>query len=589
MQTYQDPFLADVKDKVRAALHEMVAAHPAKPQVDAEQVLGNMSIPPKFELGQAALPCHSLAKTFRTSPVKIAEDLASRLQPSALIAKVDVLGGYLNFHMRFVPYAQYLAKSIESAEYFKQPLLEPMDREKVLVEYSQPNTHKALHAGHLRNVVYGDSVCNLIEYAGHIVVRVTYPGDLGAHIAKSLWYIQNKKNGKVPAQNQADWLGVVYAESDDFLKSLAGTPEDIQVRSEIGDILQQLQAKQGNYYKLYRETREFSLQQMRDVYSWLNVHFDIWFYESECDEPSRKLVLKKFEEGFLIKSEGAIGIDLSRYNLGFALLLKSDGNGLYLTKDLALIDSKFTDPTVTRSIYVVDARQKLHFQQLFKTAELIGYPKAANSLHLSYESVTTPDGKPCSSRNLNGIQLSELRQTMEQKVIHDYLENYRGQWTDSEIENTARIIALGALKFGFLKVDANIVIKFVMEDWLKLEGDTGPYLQYVHARCCSVLEKVGAPSQRSEVILETEQEKELLVKLGEFNAVALQAANQYRPSAIAAYLFDLGRLFNRFYKECPIKTSTGIQKDSRLALVEITAAVLKHGLGLLGIEAPPRM
>lgn len=460
--------------------------------------------------------------------------------------------------------------------------------EKILVEYSQPNTHKALHVGHLRNMVYGDTVCKLLAYAGNKVVRATFPGDMGTHIAKSIWYIQSRKL-KIPAQNEADWLGEVYAESDDHMKSLAGTPEEAKAKTEIGAVLRELQDERGPAYELYRTTREFSLQQMREVYEWLGIRFDVWFYESECDKPSRELVLKKFAEGFFAKSEGAIGLDLNPYGLGFAMFLKSDGNGLYLTKDLELIRRKFEDSHADRSIVVVDARQRLHFQQLFKTAELMGYPQAAKSVHLSYESVTTPDGKPCSSRNLNGIQLSQLRSTMEERVTRDYLERYRGEWADDDIQETAKIIALGALKYGFLKVDANVVIKFVMEDWLKLEGDTGPYLQYVHARCRSVLEKVGKPEQRARLVFEMPVEQELLVKLNEFNAVALVAAKNYRPSALAAYLFDLCRLFNRFYKECPIKTTSGDQRDTRLALVEATAAILRHGLGLLGIQAPERM
>ena len=595
-QTYQDPFLQEVKTLVTSALKELRESHPDKPEIQAAQLLANMTTPPKFELGQAALPCHSLAKTFRSSPIKIAENLAGLIQkqPLKFIAKIDVVNGYLNFHANLKDFGAFLNDSIHSEKYFEEPLLEPVEREKILVEYSQPNTHKALHVGHLRNMVYGDAVCNLLEYAGHDIVRCTYPGDMGAHIAKSLWYIQTQKfdaykEVKKHPERQADWLGEVYAESDDFVKAAAGTPNEAKIKTEIGAVLKQLQEKKGAAYDLYLETKEWSLKQLREVYDWLGMKFDIWFYESECDEPSRELVLQKFKDGFFVKSEGAIGIDLNQYNLGFAMYLKSDGNGLYLTKDLELIRRKFADQHVTRSIVVVDARQRLHFQQLFKTAELMGYPQAAKSLHLSYESVTTPDGKPCSSRNLNGIQLSQLRETMEQKVIHDYLNNYRGEWTDKEIADTARIIALGALKYGFLKVDANVVIKFVMEDWLKLEGETGPYLQYVHARAKSVLDKVGQPEQRKEVLLETDFEKELLIKLGDFNASVLQAEKTYRPSAIAAYLFDLCRLFNRFYKECPIKTTTGVQRDTRLALVELTTAVLQHGLALLGIVAPDKM
>jgi arginyl-tRNA synthetase len=589
MQSYKDPFLLEVETSVRSALTAMRDAHPAKPDVDADLVLKNMSKPPKFELGQAALPCHALAKAFRSAPQKIAEDLATRIPKGLLIDKIDVVNGYLNFHMNFIAYGKYLLASIHSRDFFSHPLLEKKAQEKISVEYSQPNTHKALHVGHLRNMVFGDSVCNLLAYAGNRVVRTTYPGDFGAHIAKSLWYIKTKKDAKIPAIGQADWLGVVYAESDDYVKSLMGTPEADKSKAEVGAVLRELQDKKGPYYELYKTTKEYSLQQMRDIYDWLGMKFDLWFFESECDEPSRELVLKKFNEGFFVKSEGAIGLDLNPYNLGFALYLKSDGNGLYLTKDLELIRAKFSDPEVTKSIVVVDARQKLHFQQLFKTAELMGYEQAKRSVHLSYETVTTADGTPCSSRNLNGIQLSELRGAMENKVISDYLERYRGEWSDAEIRDTARDIALGALKYGFLKVDSNVIIKFVMEEWLKLEGDTGPYLQYVHARCRSILEKVGRPVQRKEVVLETEIEKELTVMLGGYNAVALQAANQYRPSMIASYLFDLCKQFNRFYKECPIKSSEGAQKDSRLELTESTAAVLSHGLGLLGIQAPNRM
>lgn len=591
MQPYKDPFRLQIEEAVKRALKEMAESHPQKPELPVEQILQNMTEPPKFELGQVALPCHSLAKVFRSSPIKIAEDLKARMQSYhlSLVERIEVVNGYLNFFVAISPYGEKLFSEIESEMFFSKPLLDESAREKISVEYSQPNTHKALHVGHLRNMVFGDSVCNLLEYAGHQVVRTTYPGDMGAHIAKSLWYIKTKKGGSVPVKDQADWLGDMYAESGDYVNSLEGSSDELRVKQEIGQVLKQLQEGHGEYFELYKTTREFSLTQQKQIYQWLGIRFDVWFFESACDQPSRELVLKKFQEGFFKKSDGAIGLDLNEYGLGFALYLKSDGNGLYLTKDLELIRVKFSDPAVTKSIVVVDARQKLHFQQLFKTAELMGYPQAKKSVHLSYETVTTPDGKPCSSRNLNGIQLSHLRETMESKVIKDYLENYRGVWGDSEISDTARVIALGALKYGFLKVDANMIIRFVMDEWLKLEGDTGPYLQYVHARCSSVLEKVGRPKQKKDLVFETAYESELLWKLGRFNEVVLQAANTYRPSIVGAYLFDLCRLFNRFYKECPIKTTAGSQLDTRLALVEDTAIVLRHGLSLLGIEAPLKM
>lgn len=591
---FEPPFIKEIRTAVLNAFAKL-----APVDADLERQISGMIVqPPEFHLGQAAIPCHSFAKKLRQPPVKIAETLKVEIeaQKSSWIERVEAVNGYLNFHCNFVPFGKWLADQTSSRKMFSDSLLPQGEQEKMIVEYSQPNTHKALHVGHLRNTVFGDAVCKVLEYAGHEVVHATYPGDMGAHIAKALWYVANKKGGNLPDDSlpqadQADWLGVMYAESEGCLRTTEKNDLDefARIKREIGEVLNELHAGKGRFYDLYRKTREWSLAQMREVYDWLDVHFDVWYYESECDAPSRELVLKKFDEGFFVKSEGAIGIDLSQYGLGFALYLKSDGNGLYLTKDLELIRRKFEDPDIARSIYVVDARQKLHFKQLFKTTELMGYPQAAKSLHLSYESVTDENGEPCSSRTLKGVRLNHLREQLEGKVKKDYLERYRGDWTDTQIEETARMVALGALKYGYLRVDGGTIVKFVLDDWLKLEGDTGPYLQYVHARCCSVIEKVGSPDFLQPFVFETEVERELLYFLGRFNHFALQAAREYRPSVVAGYLFDLCKQFNRFYKDCPVKTAEPPVRNSRLMLVQATALILHEGLGVLGIPAPERM
>lgn len=592
MPELHDPFKKSVAESVASqleALHgEALQAQP----VTLADIAALLAIPPEFQLGQAALPCFTFAKKLRSAPPKIAAELAAGIngQPRLLIEKTEAHNGYINFHCDMPTYVRELTRAVESGSYFTRKLLSPSETETVSIEYSQPNTHKALHVGHMRNMVYGSAICNLLAYAGHKVIAATYPGDLGAHIAKALWYIQTQKGGALPDHDHADWLGRIYCESEEYVRSQDGSPEvAARIKSEIGVVLKALQEKQGPYYTLYQTTREWSLQEMRSVYAWLGIHFDQWYFETECDEPSRLLVVKKYEEGFFAKSEGAVGIDLSDYNLGFALLLKSDGNGLYLTKDLELIRRKFEDPAVTRSIVIIDTRQKLHFQQLYKIAELLGYPQAAKSLALLYETVTTQEGAPFSSRDLNGVQLHTLRRMMEAKVVKDYLEQYRGQWSDEEIRTTAEQVTLGALKYGFLRVDTSTVIRFDLEEWLKLEGDTGPYLQYVHARCVSLLEKVGRPEADFKVVFEHAFEKELGFFLGRFNDHALVAAQTYRPSVVAAYLYDLCKAFNRFYKECPIKTAAGDLRNSRLALVECTAEVLRKGLELLGIPAPQRM
>lgn len=591
MPITHDVFTNEVLNALKAAFSKVSNSSSSEPLLTDQELLSLLAQPPEFSLGQLAMPCHTLARKLRLPPQKIADMLVRAVQDQAFtyIAKIQSVTGYVNFHCNLKTYGAHLLGEISGGTFFKKKLLSDAQKEKIVVEFSQPNTHKALHIGHLRNMVYGDAVCNLLDYVGHNVVRTTYPGDLGTHIAKSLWYIKAQKGAQLPASNQADWLGQMYCESDECVTSKKDTPDEAVVKSEIAEVLKSLQARSGDYYQLYLQTREWSLQQMRDTYAWLGIRFDEWYFESECDIPSRDLVLKKFEEGFFVKSDGAIGLDLSAYDLGFALFLKSDGNGLYLTKDLELIRRKFEDPAVTRSIVIVDVRQKLHFKQLFKTAELMGYPQAAKSEHLSYETVTTEDGKPFSSRKLIGMQLHHLRAAMEAKVIKDYLSNYDGQWNEGEIKKTAEAVSLGALKYGFLHVDSGNVIRFVLNDWLRLDGDTGPYLQYVHARCASLLEKVGRAKANTDLCLETGVEQELLYFLSRFNHSAIQAAHSYRPSVVTAYLYDLCKLFNRFYKDCPIKTAEESQRQTRLALVDATATVLKAGLQLLGIPATDRM
>lgn len=586
-----DPFRKEIVTLIHVAFNQLCAAANIEHSIEADQVAALLTVPPEFHLGQAAFPCFSFAKALRKAPPMIAQDLAARIlqMERSTIAKIDSVAGYLNFHQNPATVGAALTDRITTSAFFSAEKIPQAARGKIVIEYSQPNTHKALHVGHLRCLVLGDAVSRILAYSGHEVVKATYPGDLGAHIAKTVWYMQNRFKGEFPKNNRADWLGDIYALADEAIKQDTGTEREAGNRAQIADILRQLQNKSGPAYDLWKETREWSLDQLRSVYDWLGVTFDAWFYESECDEPSRELVKQKFAEGHFIQDQGAIGIDLSPYKLGFAMFLKSDGNGLYITKDLELLRRKFADPKVTSSVVVVDQRQKLHFQQLYKTAELIGYPQATKSSTLLYETVNTADGKAFSSRSMNGLRLLELRSAMENKVTTDYLERYRGTWSDAEIAETAKMVTIGALKYGMLRVDNSTQVTFVLEEWLKLDGDTGPYLQYMHARCCNILEKQGQPQKTGTFTIEADEERALLFHLTRFNEFAHQSAQQQRPSVVAGYLYDLAKAFNRFYEACPIRTSEGDLRNSRLSLVQSSARIMKEGLALLGIPAPSRM
>ncbi len=561
-----------------------------KVTITSSELQALISTPPEFEMGQGALPCFPFAKILKISPqniAKIFEEAINKNSKKKYIKAATAVNAYVNFYCNF---ENILVEKSNCFDDYQEPFFPLANKEKVVVEYSQPNTHKAMHVGHLRCLVLGDAVSNLLGFVGHQVIRATYPGDMGTHVAKVLWYLTHPTPKPFPtdSEDKATWLGKMYAQADEAFKQTLGSAQESQTKKEIGEVLADLHKSSGKYFDIWKETRQWSLDYLQNIYTWLNTKFDIWYFESECESPAKKLVLQKYEEGFFVKDNGAIGIDLTPWKLGFAMYLKSDGNSLYLTKDLDLISKKFADPGVTKSVYVVDARQKFHFDQLFKTAELMGYSQAKRSQHLSYETVNSENGTPFSSRELNGLALLDLKETMERKVITDYLEKYRDTWSEEDIHNTARDVTIGALKYGMLRVDNNTQIHFSLSEWLRLDGDTGPYLQYVHARCCSILEKFHIAEGFSPTLIE-KNEQELLFMINRFYEFVLQGAEQCRPSLLATYLFQLCKQFNRFYESCPIKDASFDVKNSRLNLVTLTKKTIAEGLALLGIPAPNRM
>ncbi len=575
-----------LKKEVSEALFRIIEQNDVE-ILSFDAIYSMLSMPPDFNFGQVAFPCFVLAKVLKKSPAIIAKDFANSINNESieLISKAEANGPYVNFYCNFNKLLKY-----NQTRVFSRNTLTPTQCEHIIVEYSQPNTHKTMHVGHLRCLVLGDAVCNILEYVGHKVVRATYPGDIGTHVAKVVWYLTHPTAKELPSDNKAKWLGEMYAKADVALKETKNTPVEVQVKKDIAQILKEISEKKGKYFELWRETREWSLDYLKSIYQWLNCQFDTWYFESEFDQTSIEYVLQKYKEGFFVKDNGAIGIDLSEFNLGFVMYLKSDGNGLYITKDLLLLMQKLSDPNVTRSLYVVDARQKRHFQQLFKTAELMGHERAARSYHLSYETVNTETGEPFSSRSLTGMEISDLRYTMEQKIRDDYLTRYQDSWAEEEIQQTAEIVCIGALKYGLLSSDNNTQIKFSLSDWLKLDGDTGPYLQYVHARCCSILRKAQIdPTIEYDLKVIDPLEKELLFFIHKFAEVCLQAALHFKPSTIANYLFDLAKLFNRFYEACPILKSESHVQATRLELLKLTQSTIAAGLQLLGIQSPEKM
>lgn len=550
-----------------------------------------LSPAPNLTLGHYAFGCFPLAKTLRKGPPMIAQTLVEALTPQLesdeTIASVEATGPYLNFKVHSAAFGRDLIEAVNAGSFFKRPLIEKPTR--MMFEYSQPNTHKELHVGHLRNLCMGNAIVSLNRFIGQDVIPVTYPGDVGTHVAKCLWYIHYRANSALPTDNHGEWLAEMYVAGNAILEEEKGTPKEAENRAQLTQILKEIHDQSGPFFELWEKTRAWSLDLMRRAYAWADVTFDRWFFESEMDEPSLRYMHSLHEAGKLIKDQGAIGMDLSEDGLGFCLLVKSDGTGLYATKDVELARRKFEEFGVEQNIVIVDNRQTLHFQQVFKVLEHLGFEQAKDCVHLPYEMVELPSGA-MSSRKGNVVPFMTLAESMEAHIIEMYLEKYRGEWPDEEIAQTAHSIANSAIKYGMNRFDNNRKIVFDMDEWLRLDGETGPYLQYAVARMNALLEKIEATAAPDYTLLAAPQELELMIKLNEFHGLVFRAATQFKPAHLCAYLYELAKLFSSFYAECSIaQAPEEALKSARLGLVQACKAVLEQGLGLLGITCPRRM
>ena len=577
-----------LSDKIRLKISEVLHIT-SEGLLSIDDIYNQLVEPPNLEMGDMAFGCFALAKLAKKSPAQIATDLKAKIPTDSAIESVAAAGPYLNFKLSANFIGEALLSEIATGAHFKKELTN--QNPKTMVEFSQPNTHKELHVGHMRNTCLGDAVVRTLRYVGVSVISTTFPGDVGTHVAKCLWYLKYKNQEAIPQTEKGEWLGRMYSKAHLKLEEEESGPLAEQNKKQITEILKQLESKSGEFYELWKETRAWSIELMKQTYDWTEISFDQWYWESEVDSPSVQYVKKLYDEGKLQKSEGAIGYDLNDENLGFCLLLKSDGTGLYATKDIELARRKFQDYKIDKSIYVVDMRQALHFKQVFKVLEKIGFAQAKNCFHLQYNFVELPDGA-MSSRKGNIVPLMQLVHQMEAMVKSQYLSKHESEWSKAELDLVATQVAQGAIKYGMVKIDNNKKIVFDMSEWLKIDGDSGPFIQYSAARINSLCRKFEK-NQLQNVkwsLLSHSSERGLMQAMMNFNTVTIQAAETLRPSILCTYLFDLAKRFNFFYHECTIGNAESEElKQARLNLAYCTGEVLKTGLSLIGIPTPERM
>ena len=721
-----------VAEKIRQALSMFGIEHPDHLELRPIPFEGTWGISTSISFQIASAQVRTGEITKADVPVRaseIANQLAQYLREIWGVQRVEAVKGYVNLYFDNCLYAKDLVEKVlqEKTAYGRgYP-----KQERVMVEYSQPNTHKAFHIGHLRNVCLGSSLLNILEFAGFNTIGANYIGDIGSHVIKCLWAYKKFYSAQEPDTHRGRWIGQIYTQADNRLEFrneveallhktvalnnkqftsflefqvhanklsridadkllgflipiLAETrggedeikaekardkearlsaldmhfysiwnwvgetlgnmtaetellaeyhelsqhidwwPKVVVWNSEIKALFQEWENKDPDLMALWERTRAWSMEEFLEIYKILGVEFDVWFYESQVEGEGKKIVDDMIARGIAddLRPNGPVLVrideqlrkhpefirdekerkDLSNGKEKYrsTVILRSDGTSLYSTKDLSLARRKFEDYKVERSIHVVDVRQSMYFQQVFKILELWGFEQAQKCYHLAYEIVTLPNGT-MSSRAGKIILFEDFFQEALERAYKVVVEK-NPSLEDNRKREIAQIVAIGAIKYSMLNRDNNRMIVFDFAEALNYEGQAAPYIQYAYARASRIIEKAGIDIENlqvdfSHLLISSNirpdylAELNLLSVISKFPAVIETAAQLYKPALVCVYLFELAQAFSNFYQQCDVLRGDIPEriKYSRLALTQASRQTIANGLKLLGIFAPEVM
>lgn len=546
-----------------------------------------LSEPPKANMGDLAFACFSLAKQQGLSPADVALSLKSKVQSlkSTLVERVEAFGPYVNFYLNATEAAKIVLGAItEQGINFGKAHVG--DGQKVMVEFAHPNTHKAFHIGHLRNLITGESLVRIFANAGYEVIRANYQGDIGLHIAKCLYGIVNLKKqgqgfGELATLNEKiNFLGKAYAAG---AKAYEG---DEQAKEDITDYNKKIYNKDETIWHMYSTTRAWSLEYFDKIYTRLGSHFDRLFFESEMFERAKQIVANFTAKGVFKESQGAVIFEGSKYGYHDRVFLTGEGLPTYEAKDMALAEKQFADYNPDHIYHLVATEQIEYFNVIIKALELILPISRGREHHLVYGWVRLKDGK-MSSRT-GQVVLGEWLLDEAKKSV---LELMKQDGADTK-DLVAERVAIAAVKYSMLKTGIGNDITFNIKEAVSLTGDSGPYLLYICARIKSILRKLQANEElfnhQSQFTCEP-TEKQLLIHLGNFSEITEAAVTNLDPSLIARYLFLLAQRFNDFYEACPVLKSSGAVRALRLQIIRAVLQVAEQALYLLGIETVEEM
>ena len=516
------------------------------------------------------------AKILHQPPRKIAEAVYAKLMESKpdFIEKVELAGpGFLNITVSTTWLATQLSELNVQATL---GIPQTGAGKKVVIDYSSPNAAKQMHIGHIRSTVIGNAIDRIFRALGYDVIADNHLGDWGTQFG-----ILIKGYRELLTQEERDNLSVPYLEKCYVLSAAKAKEEDGIWKESCKAELVKLQQGDPENLALWKKFIDISINEFNRMYDKLGVKFDTYRGESYYNDTMPGVVARLQEMGLAVESEGALVVNLEDEKLGVAIVRKSDGGYNYTTSDLACVEMRVKEYDPERIIYVTDARQQLHFKQWFNIAGKMGHN--VKLVHVPF-GLMSYQGKAISTREGNLIKLDDLLA----EAVRRSLEIVKERGGD---EKLAEQIGFGAVKYSDLSHDPITDIDFSWDKALALEGNSGPYLQYAYARVCSLMEKAAAADAKPAVSIavETPVEKQLALQLLQFGPTVLRAAENYKPSVLADYLFQTAQLYSSFYQRSPILKSEPAVRDSRLALCALFGKILSKGLSLLGIETPTRI
>ncbi|MBR1988996.1 MAG: arginine--tRNA ligase [Firmicutes bacterium] len=552
--------------------------------LELAEIQSMIEVPQDSKMGDYAFPCFKLAKVMRKAPPLIAKGIAEKIVENTMFEKVEQVNAYVNMFISKEALVKDVVDAVmaEGAEYGKTNI---GNGGNVVVDFSSPNIAKPFHIGHIRSTVIGNSISKLYRALGYNVIGVNHLGDYGTQFGKMIVAYRHWGNREDVINEPIKTLLAYYTK---FHVEAETHPE---LEDEARETFARLEAGEPEEKELWQWFRDESLKEFNRVYDMLGITFESYAGESFYSDKMPAVIAEMREKNLLVPSEGAEIVELQQYGLTDAPVLKSDGSSIYITRDIAAAKYRMDTYNFVKDIYVVASQQNLHFQQLKKIVELMGYDWCKDIIHVPFGLVSLEEGT-MSTRHGRVVFLEDVLT----RAVEQTKEIIREKGVNTEnIDETAKIVGIGAVVFNEL---SNNRIKDYVFSWNKVldfNGETGPYVQYTYARCASVLRNAGEEAVKAAQAgikaqyITSESAFALAKLIYRLPQVVIEAAEKYEPSIVTRHLVDIAQGFNRFYHDEHILVDNEEEKAAKLALVLAAKTAIRNGLALLGMEAPERM